>query len=761
MADTMNDTLQGSLNKLKSKIDNVFITDISKTTLGKSMKNFIDSVNTNMPTIENNLAWVLNGALKIGSGIKQNWGPISDTVLEVGLSFLTLKGILTVAKFAESISVLGKLSAPILLISMSVGAAATGFKDIKEGNKGLGALMLGTAAGLDAMAAALLLTDMSLGPVILVGVAVAALATGIIYFKSNWAQTWINIKETTMEYVNPIIDKINGLITLLDKIPGVNIGKISDIKMSSDDIKMAQSLGMSPDQIQKLTGSENKIQSFKPTSGTQALTNMVSNNNNVYSWFPKTKYASGTDYATGGTALVGEKGPEIVNLPTGSQVIPAQQTASMLSNTNSKMGTGAAASQNGFNSSTKKLLAENKAIIMDYVSHQTVYGQNSVKNFSTAVLDREPLATTATNKVSTDNKNIMSNLANSALTYGTQIDTELGQGIKDSEGSLLSIVDDLATKVVQQFKVTFGIASPSKVMYRIGDFLGQGLINGMQANDINSFITKWIGDTSSLTQNGLGSVIGQLLQPMFVSGDNKGIISMVYNLVHNGLGSLFSSGGAVSGNVAEWLTAAIALTGAPMSWLPALEMIAMGESGGDPMSINTYDINAQEGHPSEGLMQLIQENMDDYHLPGMTDIFNPIENGAASIRLIEHDYGSPWNTPGVRSEMAGGPYMGYAGGTSNATPGIHLVGEKGPELVSFNGGEKVTPNNQLASISQKPYFAGGSDVKAEISPNISFNIYESKDPRATAQEVYKVLKQHFGDLFDEKMGTLKIQMGFR
>jgi len=33
-------------------------------------------------------------------------------------------------------------------------------------------------------------------------------------------------------------------------------------------------------------------------------------------------FATGTNYAPGGYAVVGEKGPEIVNLPRGSQVIP-------------------------------------------------------------------------------------------------------------------------------------------------------------------------------------------------------------------------------------------------------------------------------------------------------------------------------------------------------------------------------------------------------------------------------------------------------
>ena len=38
------------------------------------------------------------------------------------------------------------------------------------------------------------------------------------------------------------------------------------------------------------------------------------------------KFATGTNYAPGGMALVGERGPELVNLPRGSQVLPNQET---------------------------------------------------------------------------------------------------------------------------------------------------------------------------------------------------------------------------------------------------------------------------------------------------------------------------------------------------------------------------------------------------------------------------------------------------
>ncbi|RVM86377.1 hypothetical protein CN122_23490, partial [Sinorhizobium meliloti] len=37
---------------------------------------------------------------------------------------------------------------------------------------------------------------------------------------------------------------------------------------------------------------------------------------------PAPKFATGTRFAPGGTAVVGERGPELVNLPRGSQVVP-------------------------------------------------------------------------------------------------------------------------------------------------------------------------------------------------------------------------------------------------------------------------------------------------------------------------------------------------------------------------------------------------------------------------------------------------------
>ena len=44
----------------------------------------------------------------------------------------------------------------------------------------------------------------------------------------------------------------------------------------------------------------------------------------------RSSFAVGTRYAPGGLSLVGERGPELINLPRGSQVIPAAQTSQMM-----------------------------------------------------------------------------------------------------------------------------------------------------------------------------------------------------------------------------------------------------------------------------------------------------------------------------------------------------------------------------------------------------------------------------------------------
>jgi SLT domain-containing protein len=76
-----------------------------------------------------------------------------------------------------------------------------------------------------------------------------------------------------------------------------------------------------------------------------------------------------------------------------------------------------------------------------------------------------------------------------------------------------------------------------------------------------------------------------------------------------------------------------------------------------------------------------------------SDIWNPVLEGVAALRYIKNQYGSPYNIPGLLS----GNYGGYASGTSSARPGWAWVGEHGPELLRFRGGEQVYPAGTAAA----------------------------------------------------------------
>lgn len=148
-------------------------------------------------------------------------------------------------------------------------------------------------------------------------------------------------------------------------------------------------------------------------------------------------------------------------------------------------------------------------------------------------------------------------------------------------------------------------------------------------------------------------------------------------------GGAFGSGDKASGNVKQWIRAAMAKTNSPASWFAPLVTIAMKESGGrtGPSTINRWDSNWRRGTPSMGLMQTIKPTFDAYKLPGMGDIMNPVHNAVAAIRYIKSRYGSPFNTPGIRSMAKGGPYKGYKIGDIVTQKQLAWIAEEGPEAI--------------------------------------------------------------------------------
>lgn len=83
------------------------------------------------------------------------------------------------------------------------------------------------------------------------------------------------------------------------------------------------------------------------------------------------------------------------------------------------------------------------------------------------------------------------------------------------------------------------------------------------------------------------------------------------------------------------------------------------ESGGNPHAYNGWDINAAQGHPSEGIAQVIGPTFHAYALRGYGNIWNPVDNMIAAFRYAISRYGSMNNIPGVVAVRHGGSYIGY------------------------------------------------------------------------------------------------------
>ncbi|MCX4668229.1 transglycosylase SLT domain-containing protein [Streptomyces sp. NBC_01381] len=74
----------------------------------------------------------------------------------------------------------------------------------------------------------------------------------------------------------------------------------------------------------------------------------------------------------------------------------------------------------------------------------------------------------------------------------------------------------------------------------------------------------------------------------------------------------------------------------------------MRESTGNPNAVNGWDINAINGTPSIGLLQVIQPTFDAYHVSGTsTNIYDPVANITAAANYAADKYGSMDNVNGA------------------------------------------------------------------------------------------------------------------
>lgn len=170
------------------------------------------------------------------------------------------------------------------------------------------------------------------------------------------------------------------------------------------------------------------------------------------------------------------------------------------------------------------------------------------------------------------------------------------------------------------------------------------------------------------------------------------------------------------------------------------------ESGGNPNAINNWDINAVNGTPSKGLMQVIDPTFRAYAMAGYDkNIYDPLSNMLASIRYAVSTYGS------LAAAYRG---VGYEDGIgdinlSDLLPSLPMLDVKWfkdggiltkPALFQMPSGgiggaaereaEAITPLRSLKGFIQESIL----EIMGEKDINLNINITTTLDGKVLAQQ---------------------------
>jgi TP901 family phage tail tape measure protein len=250
--------------------------------------------------------------------------------------------------------------------------------------------------------------------------------------------------------------------------------------------------------------------------------------------------------------------------------------------------------------------------------------------------------------------------------------------------------------IVGSVKHFFGIHSPSRVFMGIGGHLVGGLLKGMASTSGTDIAKTIFGDLphalGSIVHKGLVSITklpGKALKALGgLGGDILGLL---------GLGG---GGGGSSAN--QKIGATLAATRGWMGpqWT-ALQALWNGESGWNERALN-------KSSGAYGIPQALPAGK--MASAGSDWKTNPATQIKWGLSYIASRYGNPLNA--YSAWLSRSPHW-YAKGTGGAAPGLAWVGERGPELVSFNGGENVLSHKDSMTFAKAngirvPGYASGT-----------------------------------------------------
>ncbi|URN83484.1 phage tail tape measure protein [Acetobacterium wieringae] len=322
-------------------------------------------------------------------------------------------------------------------------------------------------------------------------------------------------------------------------------------------------------------------------------------------------------------------------------------------------------------------------------------------------------------------------LPDDAKGIATGMLNKMVEGIQETASTVYGAVTALVNDVITKFKEGFGIHSPSRVMLDIGKYLVQGLINGLNGDNLMKFVNNMVEEIKAAFANGnfnlkaaidfIGSGAAEFFKSIGIGGSDFGsLVAPVGGPITSWFGYR-DDVGDVGTKYHEGIDIGVP-EGTPVGAAGAGTVTQAGWYGGYGNAVIIDHGNGLEtlyGHLSEVLVNVgdLVTQLQTIGLSGNTGNstgphlhFSVIKDGQ------QVDPASIW---------------GYASGTNYATAGLHWVGEKGPELVNFKGGERV-------------YDADTSELLA--SGNVTMNVTINSPTALSPSKTAKLLKRSVQEL---------------
>ena len=191
--------------------------------------------------------------------------------------------------------------------------------------------------------------------------------------------------------------------------------------------------------------------------------------------------------------------------------------------------------------------------------------------------------------------------------------------------------------------------------------------------------------------------------------------------------------------------------------LSRLLMQMQTESGGNPNAVNNWDINAKLGHPSKGLMQVIDSTFKTYALaPYDKNIFDPLSNILASIRYTVARYGSlvnGWKGHGYKDGIGKIKFSdlvpAYKNGGFPEPYSIFAAGEQGrAEILGTVGGKTaVAGGTEITGIKEAVYDTSRQELELLRQQNQLLAAILEKDTSVNNAEIFRSVQKSARNYF--------------